>query len=339
VAGDDQDAALRRAHELNELDRHEQALQVLASADPSLPEVHCERALALYGMGRHADAYEAATTAARLAPENDWPWRLCSVILLALRRPADALYCAETAARLAPTEHRALIALAEAQAATRQLDAAYATAYELVRVAPALAVSHRILGQVAAARGDWHLVEVANREALLRDPMDHVAMNNLATALQRRGQRREALELFQEAARIDPTFQVARDNIVRVVRPTTETGCLWNAALAIVFPLAIPGIAVRYAIRMAKSRRLRSTLRPGTRLYYDRAVKGEAIVRWEAVVLAGALFVAGEIGLIILVALGWKAAASAVPFLVLLLVCGAVAAAPTVAWLVRRARI
>jgi tetratricopeptide (TPR) repeat protein len=338
VAGDGRDSALRRAHELNELGRYEQALQVLAPADPTVPEVHCERALALYRLARHADAYEAATTAVRLAPDNDWPHRLCAIALLALRRPAEALRCAETAARLAPAEHRTLMVLAETQAATRQLDAAYATAHELVRLAPSLGISHRVMGQVAAARGDWRLVELANREALARDPMDHVAMNNLAAALQRRGLRREALELYQEAARIDPTFQVARENIVRAVQPATGRSCLWSAVLAAVFPLAIPAIAVRYALRLASSRRLRGALRPGAQLYYDRVVREQAAVRWEAVALAGALFVAGEVGLILLQARGWSAAGTGVAFVVLLVACGAIAAAPTAVWLFRRVR-
>jgi hypothetical protein len=197
-------------------------------------------------------------------------------------------------------------------------------------------MSHRTMGRVAVARNDWPLVEVANREALRLDPMDHVAMNDLAAALQRRGRRREALELLQEAARIAPAFDVARENIVRVLRTTTGPGCLLQAALAIAFPLAIPVMAVRHAVRVVRSRNLRGALRPGARLYYERAVRGA--VRWEVVAAAAALFVAGEVGLAILRVRGWPAAPTWVAFDVLLVTCGAIAAAPTVAWLIRRNR-
>ncbi len=66
-------------------------------------------------------------------------------------------------------------------------------------------------------RRDWAAADAAFREALRLGPQEPVYQSNLALALERRGRRREALQLFHEAVRTDPGNPSARRQLVLAV--------------------------------------------------------------------------------------------------------------------------
>jgi Flp pilus assembly protein TadD len=63
-----------------------------------------------------------------------------------------------------------------------------------------LAVAHLNLGNLHAARGDWSGAERCYRDALRARPDDPDALNNLATALMRRGRRLDEAETLATRA-------------------------------------------------------------------------------------------------------------------------------------------
>jgi tetratricopeptide (TPR) repeat protein len=333
---------LARAHELNLLRRYEDALHLLGSLAASHPDsvsVHCETALALYHLGCLEEALAAASAGVRADPERDWPHRLQAVVLLASRRPGDALVSARAAASLAPHLPEALSVLAQAEAAVGEYEQAYATASELTRVAPEIALSHTTMGEVAMARRDWRLAEQAYREALRLDPQHWAAMNNLGVALQRQGRRRDALAMYQEAARLDPSGEVSPRNIVALVRPAISAQQIaYAAVLAIVAPVAVPLVLGWYLIKFIRSQHLRGELRPGARMYYDRVMHGSGVIRWDVAALCVAAFILGFAGLSIVGKVDAGLVSNSVPTIVLAVTCAAVAATPTAAWAVRRIR-
>src|SRR5439155_16381156 len=91
----------------------------------------------------------------------------------------------------------ALYVLGSAQLRAKHVDAAGRTADNLVRIAPALAFSHLLAGQVAIRRKQWKKAEDANRRALQIEPTQQVALNNLGVALQGQRRTKEALEIYR----------------------------------------------------------------------------------------------------------------------------------------------
>lgn len=194
-----------------------------------------------------------------------------------------------------------------------------------MRIAPELALSHFVIGQVAIAYKNWPIAETANREVLRLEPLHHGALNNLGVALQAMGRNAEALQAYQEAARLDPTDAVARSNVVRLVRPVHPQGLAIDAMLAVIAPLSLPYIAGKYAFRLIQSRHRRSQLRPGARVYYDRTAWIGGIVRAETLIAGAAVFGAGLISIGFAQAFGWTYVTSGVPVSVLFVASLAIA--------------
>jgi tetratricopeptide (TPR) repeat protein len=323
---------LAQGTQLNNIGRHADAVAVLSkaiAADPQAVEPRCELAYALLSLGRVRDALKEAEAAASLDPQYERPHRLRSIILSRLDRPKDSLLAAETAVRLAPEFPSGLYTLGSAQLRLKRIDDAERTAQNLLRIAPAWALSHLLAGQVAVRRKQWKKAEDANRAALQIEPTNQIALNNLGVALQGQRRSKEALEIYQRAAQLDPDDPVAKANIVRMVQPISEAGVAWNLFRMVIVPWSIPIVLIQLTIQFIRSARRRGQLRPGARMYYDRAWGGSGFV--TRLFLALLVLVVGYVAIALAQLLGWTFVTSGVPVIALVLLCIGIAFSATLA--------
>jgi hypothetical protein len=85
------------------------------------------------------------------------------------------------------------------------------------------------------------------------DPESWEAMNNLGVALQRQGRDAEAVEHFVNAARLDPTNDLARDNVAASVHSHAAAGLTpWLLALRGLLALISPVALVYFLYSLAR---------------------------------------------------------------------------------------
>jgi len=314
---------LAQGTQLNNIGRPTEAVPLLSkaiAASPQAVEPHCELAYALLNLRRPDDALKEAEVAASLDPQYERPHRLRSIILDRLGRPKDSLVAAEAAVRLAPALPSALYTLGSAQLRVKRTNDAEATAQNLLRIAPDWALSHILRGQVAIRRKQWTGAEEANRRALQIEPTNHIALNNLGVALQGQGRTKEALEIYQSAARLDPDDPLPKANMVRMVQPITGAGVAWNIFRVVIAPWAIPIVLIQMAIQHRRSQQRRAQLRPGARMYYDREWSGN-LLHLPRLLAAAFVFVVGYLAIAVAQARGWAYVGTGIPVLVLFLFC------------------
>lgn len=98
-----------------------------------------------------------------------------------------------------------LYLLAEAQRATKDLDAAEATARTLLAVDPQDVRGLHVLALILQDKGDAPGAERVLRDLIAKDPLDANALNSLGYMLAERGERLdEAVTLLQRALKIEP---------------------------------------------------------------------------------------------------------------------------------------
>jgi tetratricopeptide (TPR) repeat protein len=175
---------LERARALIELHRFDEAaslLQKLVGREPDEASAWSLLAQAQLGAGRPHDALEAASRAAALTPDDDWPHRLRSVALQTLGADESAVAAAREAVRVAPYLWQCHVRLCEAIVLGRgDLDEAQAAAERSLELAPHESDPYYELGLVAAKRGKHDEAERYFRQALAIDPDDAAAHNALA---------------------------------------------------------------------------------------------------------------------------------------------------------------
>ena len=120
------------------------------------------------------------------------------------------------------------------------MGAARLAAESAVHLAPDDPDCHNLLAVIALEAKQWKEGERHCRRALELDPENWQAMNNLGVALShQRRRRREAVECFTHAARLDPKEDVSRHNLWR-----TSWAYVYGALLTIVVFLLLRGAAV-----------------------------------------------------------------------------------------------
>lgn len=218
-----------RAEALIDAGRPTEALPLLAqaiAAEPGHTRAHCLRSLALMKQEQYPAALRSAETAVSLAPTEEWGHRLRAIVLLEMGRKRQALAPAREAARLAPWEPSVLHTLARSELASGKKREARETAERLRSAAPEWNSSHELLGLIALEERHAKVAEAHYRDALRLHPGSWVAMNNLGLALQRQGRRKEAIECFHQAARLNPTKELIRKNLSGAVRNYMGVGSL-----------------------------------------------------------------------------------------------------------------
>jgi hypothetical protein len=113
---------------------------------------------------------------------------------------------------------------------------------------------------------------------------------------------------------------VAKANIVRMVRPVSGLGLVWDFVRMALVPWAIPIVLIQMTIRFVRSARRRAQLRPGARIYYDREWAGSRR-HLPRVFLAAVVLILGYAALAIVQLRGWTFVATGIPVLLLLLLC------------------
>lgn len=237
MTGAERRQALQRAGVLADTGRLEDAAAVygeLLRAEPDDVQALCGLSRCLGKMGRPADGLELANRATTLAPASDWPHRLRSAHLLLLGRPRPALEAARAALALEPGGFVALLSVFEAQAALRKGRAAAETATAMVENHPGEPESHNAVGRAAMLRRDWARAEASFREALRLAPQEPVYQSNLAVALERRGRRREAMQLFRRAVETDPGNATVRRQLAHAMHRRLAVAGAGGGAVAAV---------------------------------------------------------------------------------------------------------
>ncbi len=220
---------------------------------------------------RPADALAAANRAVALAPQEDWPHRLASLLLSDLGRHKVAVRAAQEGVRLAPhqwqSHSRLASALSHLPSGGRE---AWDVAMEAVRLGPHESAVHCTVGHVALVGGHLPQAEQAFRQALALDPNNAAAQNDLALVALRRGRLAEAASGFSAGVRTDPTLRTAVRNldvtlwrglsrvhwfVVGIVllsgvassgqAPGTTPAPQWAPALYVAVVLAIAGVLAR----------------------------------------------------------------------------------------------
>ena len=221
---------IQKAAELIGIRRFAQAITFLQQAlvrEPENPEALCNLALAFHLSGRQKDALRCADRAVAAGPQLEWGHRLRSVVLRAQRKRGPALKAAETAVSLAPFEPMCLYNLGAAELSCGLAWRAHDTGERLRGLAPGLAISYELLGEVHLKLGNYQAAEENCRKALAINPQSYAGLNNLGVAVQKQGRRAEAIDLFHRAAKVDPDHAAARSNLKRAVERYLRPGAVF----------------------------------------------------------------------------------------------------------------
>lgn len=225
-----------QAKALIDLGRHGDAIPLLHRSigrTPDDPVPRCLLALCLLNLQRSTEAEAMARSAIAVAPNAEWPHRIRSLTLRAMRKRKEALDEAQQAVRLEPELAVAHAVLGMMQLANRKFDEATRSAEDVIRLGPELVEGHALLADIALARHRWRDAETLYHRALAIEPDNWALMNNLGLALKRLGRRREAVEAFENAARLNPRAELARNNLFSNARDFLVNRPLY-VALAIV---------------------------------------------------------------------------------------------------------
>lgn len=208
-----------QAQALMDLGRHQEAVPMLQRAIagwPDDPAPRCLLALCLLEVGQAKDAEAMARSAIGLAPDAEWPHRVRSIALRAMRKRRDSLAEAREAVRLAPTQALPLVALGLAQLDNRKFDEATRSAEAAVRLSPETVEGHALLADIAFVRRRWRDAEPLYRQALAIEPNNWILMNNFGVTLTHLRRKREAIAIFEDAARLDPRARLPQQNLFRL---------------------------------------------------------------------------------------------------------------------------
>lgn len=255
--------------------------------------------VAYNAVGRPADAEPHFQRALALAPNDAQPYHFYGRWLDQMGRQAEALRLVETAVKLNPSwiENRAL--LMRLYAATGDLAHASEVAAGTLRISPGDREARQFLVNPPVQNADYwisaslrqyqagHYQESVNaaREALKLKPDSFEAYNNIGAAYGAMQMYDLAIQNLREALRINPAFQLARNNLAlyngekqHAVPPSTAEDFL-NASLRY-------HQAGRYNESIAAARAA-LRLRPAyAEAYNNLAAAYEALGKWDDAIAA-----------------------------------------------------
>lgn len=194
--------------------------------DPSNPAYLANYAAALNGLGRHAEAEEAATAAVGLAPERGESWHNLGRALAAQERWADALAAFEQALasglRAAPTRLAAARAALSGNVFLRARDHFSAALADLPLTGEQRVECETGLAKAAAALGDGHTALAALQRALAIAPADAALLIELGNLHKRLRRTQAAREAYQRALQVLPGCLEARFNLAALAQDLCE---------------------------------------------------------------------------------------------------------------------
>ncbi len=193
---------LKRLGRLNEAkEEYETAIRLR----PSFSEAHGNLAYLLTDLGLYEEAMAAARLAIEINPRNADAYLNAAAIARTRKRPGEAIGWINTILSFAPGHPGALLAMATVERELENYQAAEQAARRAVAAVPQSGEAHEALGQVLQAtyRSDEAVAEY-EQAAKLPIPRPESPVEKKAVLLLELGRRKEALEVFDEALRINP---------------------------------------------------------------------------------------------------------------------------------------
>ncbi len=165
---------------------------------------HLDRAILLYGQGRHEMAEEELGRALAASP-NDYEVRSWLSLCLAEQgKLPEALHNAQVAVGLCPDDSLPHFAMAKALALKGRLKQAEASAHEAIRLDPYDGECFTMLASIQFAADRWDDALESTTHALRIDPEDTAAVGIRANCLRRLGRSEQAGSELAEALSVDP---------------------------------------------------------------------------------------------------------------------------------------
>lgn len=205
----EQEALLLLGASLSALGEHAKALATLNAVTLDRPALYTHRAASLYGLGRYAEALEAAHRAVSAAPNDEDARYLRGASLLALERSAEALSDLDTALAIAPDNLAARAARASALCSALRLDDALVDARVVLAASPERGDLHALHGVILCALNrDEEAAPAFERSLALRP--DHAETQwALADALLAQGDFKRGLPAYEARFRSRTLPQIA----------------------------------------------------------------------------------------------------------------------------------
>lgn len=210
------DLLKQQADSLMEVGRWDEAIYILNEALAIAPDdswVLMNLAVAYCELGQLRSAVAMSAQSVIADPTNPFAHATRSYVLRKNNRPDLAYNSAKEAISLDADNYDALDALFWAQIALGRKFEARNVAYKMLALAPDSPGSHKNMAYVAICFEQWSDAERHCRAALALDPLSSDAMNNLGVALKYQGRVREATDCYLEAARLDPSRELPRENL------------------------------------------------------------------------------------------------------------------------------
>lgn len=308
--GNDPDADLKRAQQLLNLGRAEQARTLAASVLAARPDnagalrllAGCHMAL-----GEHREAVRVAKAAVAADPAAELGHRILSGALRRVKNHRAAAEAAAEAVRLAPQQWQAHALLAES---LYRLDRkrALAAAEQARRLAPDSPETHYLCGAMLRALHRRDEARAAFLQALEIDPQHTPSLNGMAVLDQHRFRLTSAARGFRRTLGVDPHQRAVQRNLEALA--LLRLWCLgWLAAggLQVVaagsaggpgqtraFAVGCEVVLLMLVAASARSARKQARARPsGVRLLHQnrRVLICKAVVAVSAVLIAVAVIV------------------------------------------------
>jgi len=243
---------------------------------------------------------ESANRAAALDPSNEWSHRIRALCLVEMKQRKPALESAREAARLAPHALEPLNVLALCLCVNRKVAEAGEIATAMISTAPDASLAHFTAGMVSQRSGRLAEAEAHYRRALALNAESWDAMNNLGLVLDGQGKRKEAIDMFHNAARLKPMEKISQENLKRTVGTYLSGGIgisyiLFQVVRAMfhsagvdltryVASIAVPLAAAIIVYDIWLRRKRKAELHDSVKLFYEAEIRRE---RRESVWLFG----------------------------------------------------
>jgi len=212
-----------RAEILMEIGRWPEALEVLREHLSNYTDDYaalCRMAICHYSLGEFQSAFDLTKRAIVSEPDEEWAYRIQSLVFASNGEHKRSLDAARLCNEQAPDSPEALHCLFSAQVNFGELDDAAATLESIKYLAPDSSETYESIGLLALKREEYQPAETAYLKALSLDPESVSALNNLGVVYMSMSEkglgyhyREQALEMFNRAARAQPTLKTAQENI------------------------------------------------------------------------------------------------------------------------------
>ncbi|MBX7172006.1 MAG: tetratricopeptide repeat protein [Pyrinomonadaceae bacterium] len=252
---------LERAEHLIGIARWRQAIHELHKYLTYFPEDYnalCQISRCHYELKETEQAMKFAKQAIKSNPENEWAYRLKSLIHRENGENNEALTTAEICVQKAPQLDFSLQTLAYAQIRKFKFKEAEKTVNAMLEVAPNSAETHEAVGYLALKKEQWGKAESHYLKALSINALSANSLNNLGVVYlnqvdkswknkDKKELKTKAIDCFERAIKTNPTYQLAHDNLkLAKSKSTLSTGA--------VFLFVILGIFLQAVLRSGLSK-------------------------------------------------------------------------------------